>query len=367
MAPKPTIRDVARLAGCSTATVSRVLNQSGPAGAATRQKVLAAAETLGFQFSDLGRSLQSSRTRTIGCIVPSIVNPVFADAVQMIQAEALAAGYHLLLMCSDYSADLEEAAIRQLLRKSVEGMVLTVSDARDSAGLALLRARRLRHCLMFNAPQPGSPAIHVDNGAASAEVARAFATHGHRHTGFLALRFSASDRSRQRFEGFCRGCAEAGIAPPALLEIDESPADLNGALRALLQDNAELTGLFASNDFLGLAALRCARDLGRTVPRDLSVVGFDGISVGQMIEPQLATVETDARAMGREAARKVISAIENDRAVEAPGASLPYRFRCGGSLGRPASVSRDDEGTAMPSPPLYHPPTNNTAKMERQS
>jgi DNA-binding LacI/PurR family transcriptional regulator len=92
-----TIKDVARLAGCGIATVSRVLNETGSASADTRERVLKAAEALQFQFSDIGRSLQSNTTKTIGCVVPSLANPVFADAVQGLQDVLQQAGYQLLL------------------------------------------------------------------------------------------------------------------------------------------------------------------------------------------------------------------------------------------------------------------------------
>ena len=97
----PTIKDVAEQAGCGIATVSRVLNGTGSASADTRRKVLSAATALGFEFSALGRSLQSSSTKTLGCIVPSLANPVFAEVVQAAQQEAHREGYQLILACSE--------------------------------------------------------------------------------------------------------------------------------------------------------------------------------------------------------------------------------------------------------------------------
>ena len=110
------------------ATVSRVLNNTGPASADMRERVLAAVEELDFQFSEVGRSLQSSTTRTIGCVVPSIKNPVYADAVQGAQEVFLNAGYQMLLICTNYNAKMETHAIRTLIAKQVDGILLTVGE-----------------------------------------------------------------------------------------------------------------------------------------------------------------------------------------------------------------------------------------------
>lgn len=352
-----TIKDVATRAGCSVATVSRVLNGTGSASVPTREKVLAAADALGFQFSEIGRSLQSSTTRTIGCVVPSLANPVFADAVQGVQDALRGSGYQLLLACSNYDADEETAAVRMLLAKQVDGIVLTVSEVENSPALDLIRRRGMPCCLMFNTHAEDMPTSAVDNYAAARAVADAFAAHGHIHTGFLALRFKSSDRSRHRFEGFSAGCHMNGMAAPALLEIDEDGGNLPELLRDLLAENNRLSGIFASNDFLALAAVRAARELGRSVPSDLSIVGFDGIEIGRMTSPSLATVETEPRRMGQGAAKVVLAGlIEPDgkpchaekSASDTPspddGPAISFRFRPGGSLARPAAEKPTTEG-----------------------
>ena len=341
-----TIKDVAHRAGCGVATVSRVLNGTGSASAATRKKVLAAAESLGFQFSETARSLKSNTTRTIGCVVPSLANPVFAEAVQGVQDALKGSGYQMLLACSNYDVGEELAAVQMLLAKQVDGMVLTVADAADSAALDMVRRRSVPGCLMFNTRGEDMPSSAVDNFAAARCVAEAFATNGHIHTGFLALRFKSSDRSRQRFDGFSAGCDAHGMAPPVLLEIDEDSGILPELLRDLLAANDRLSGIFASNDFLALAAIRAARDLGRRVPDDLSITGFDGIKIGRMTDPSLATVETDPHRMGQAAAQTVLSGLAGDR-IPARNTEVSFRFRAGGSLARPAA----EKPTTVGQPP----------------
>jgi len=334
-----TIKDVALRAGCGVATVSRVLNNTGSASAAMRRRVLAATDELGFEFSEVGRSLQSSTTRTIGCVVPSLANPVYADAVQGAQEAFQAAGYQTLLVCTNYDSEFETQAIRTLMAKQVDGFVLTVSDARSSEGLKSIQSRMIPHCLLFNMAPDDAHSWSVDDHSAALRVADAFVEQGHHHVGFLALKFKNSDRARQRYRGFAQGCSNNGMTTPALLEIEEDRQDLTDLLKAFIQENPTLTGIFASNDFLALATIRSARSLGLRVPEDLSIIGFDGIDVGTMVEPSLATIVTDPKMMGSGAARTVLSIINGTPAPVLPDPEQTFSFRTGGSLA-PLSAER---------------------------
>ncbi len=352
----PTIKDVAIEAGCGIATVSRVLNGTGAASADTREKVLAAATALGFEFSAIGRSLQSSSTRTIGCIVPSLANPVFAEVVQAAQHEAHCEGYQLILACSEYDEELELQAVRTLLAKQVDALVLTVNNADRSDALDLLRDRKLPCSLVYNRPASGLPSWAVDNRKAAARVAQAFHDEGHLQTGFLALRFNRSDRSRERYEGFVDACAALAMAPPVLLEIEEQEGNLLELLAEMLREHSSLTGVFASNDFLALAAMKSAHALGLKIPGDLSLVGFDGISIGLMVEPHLATIETDPRAMGEGAIRSVLARLLGSQPPDQPDPADTFGFRPGGSLGPPDTGRTDGKEAATSLPSFEQPP-----------
>ncbi|MEQ9260729.1 MAG: LacI family DNA-binding transcriptional regulator [Roseovarius sp.] len=365
MSPVITIKDVAREAGCGIATVSRVLNKSGAASAETRERVLDAATRLGFSFNELGRSLQSQRTRTIGCLVPSLVNPVFAEAVQDLQKEALGAGFQVLLACSNYDPALEADALRMLLAKRVDGIVLTLSSSAGNPALEHLRGQGLPLCMLYNSPVEGVPSAYVDNRRAAAQVAAEFARLGHRRVAFLALRFGASDRSHERYEGFRDGCLAAGLEAPELIEVDEAIRFEDVKLAQRLKGPGALTGVFASNDYLALSVIGALHDLGLSVPGDVSVVGFDGIDMGLAIRPRLATVVTDAREMGRSAAQTLIGMIDAQGAAtdqpqnsqkspqKTPSPELPgmaFSFRRAESLG-PARGGGTDDGQAATSPP----------------
>nr|WP_309503495.1 substrate-binding domain-containing protein [uncultured Roseovarius sp.] len=345
-----TIKDVARVAGCGVATASRVLNASGPASAEMTERVRRAAEDLGFSFNAIGRALQSRRSRTVGCLVPSLANPVFGEAMQGVQDQLRAAGYQPLICASNYDEDIDEDMLRTLLAQKVEGLIITMAVPARSAALKVARASGVPVSLMFHDPIDGFASAYVDNAAAAREVARQFIVRGHRRLGFLALHFASSDRSQSRYAGFRDECRVAGLAEPALIEISEREARCPDMIANVLRANPEITGLFASNDFLAIAVQNAAARIGRRVPQDLSVIGFDGIDIGHLLSPSLATIETDAGAMGRQAAHSLLIAMQNGEMHQRP--PLPFVFRAGATLA--AAPEKKDGDRDAPQSPSVH-------------
>ncbi len=363
MSQKKTIKDVAERAGCSIATVSRVLNGSGPASQEKREQVMLAAEELGFRFNELGRSLQSRRSRTIGIIVPALTNPVFAEAIEGIQAAADEAGYQILLNCANYEQQRELDCVSTLLAKQVDGIILTVGDPEDCPTLRLLAETGTPYCLIFNQTGSGRHAeVGVDNIAAARSVGEALMEAGHREVAFVAVRFSSSDRSRQRYAGLCDALADAGAPEPRLLEVEYEPRNLKNALAAMFAEQPDTTALFASNDMLALACMRALRAIGRSVPGDVSVIGFDGISIGDLVHPRLATIATPGREMGAHAARLIIDALKDNRKPTPETVALPFSFRSGESLAQPGFGSAGGRAVTRPPAAFSTPPDSNQTK-----
>lgn len=347
-APRITIKDVARRAGCSVATASRVLNKSGPASDDARERVERAAQELGFSFSAIGRALQSNRSMTIGCLVPSLANPVFAEAVQGIQERLAGSGYQLLVASSNYDAATDNKAIRRLISSRVDGLIVTMIEPAKSTALKEAQQRNLPVSLMFHDPIEGFVTAHVDNHEAARSVARRFSRQGHRKCGFLALRFSASDRSRARFDGFQAESRLCGLADPVLIELAEAEAKDPEKLAQVLEAHRDLTAVFASNDFLAIAVQKAVRHLGWDVPNDLSVVGFDGIEIGQLLDRPLATVATEPHAIGDQAAETMLLMLQGEAPQQR--APLPFSFRDGATLAAPRTKNSDDDRGATRSP-----------------
>lgn len=334
----PNIRDVAERAGVSISTVSRVLNDSGPASIKTREAVLSAVSEIGFRPNTIGRTLKTAKSRTIGVLVPSLKNPIFADAVQGIERAAERGGYSILLTSSNYVPEKEVEAVEVFLSNRVEGLIVTVADEASSPALDLLRLEGVPFVLVFNpALDPGPSAITIDNQAAACAIVGELIALGHRRIAMIAGRFDASDRSELRRAGYGQALTEHGLDPGPVVEVGFDTLDLSQHCTELCASSKAPTALFCSTDMLAIAAIRGLTTLGLRVPNDMSVAGFDGITVGECIAPSLATIVQPAEEMGAQALDHLLERVNGQAA--ALHLTLPYRLRPGESWGPPREQS----------------------------
>lgn len=327
---KPTIRDVAAEAGVSIATVSRALNGRAPIAPETARRVQAAVQALGFRANRTGRELRAGTSRTVGVLVPSLDNPVFAESVAGIQDAAREAGWSVLIASSAYEADRENEAIENLLSHRVGGLLLTVADADHSDTLDALDRESVPYVLIYNQPDRTDRATAtIDNVAAGRDATRALIAAGRDRLAMVAGRFAASDRSKQRYRGFVEALAERQLTQVALVELGFDTPELDPATCRLLTGPDRPTGLFCSTDLLALRVMALLREAGLDVPRDVAIVGFDGIAVGRLMAPSLATIAQPSRDMGRRAFLHLLARIEG---AAPERILLPYALRPGGSL-----------------------------------
>lgn len=333
MRRQATIRDVAAMAGCSVATVSRAINGTAPISNALRARIDRAIRDCGFRPNGIGRSLKTQRTRTLGVMIPSLANPVFADSVAGLEQAARPAGYHLLFTSSEYDPDAEAGAVEAMLSQGVEGLVLTVADPDDNPTLDRLDADGVPYVLLYNQPSAiRRPAVTVDNVAAMHELTERVLRLGHRSIGYVGGRFGTSDRSRHRYRGYVAALGACGLAPGDPVEVDYLADDHADELAAAFAGGHLPTALLCSNDLLALKVVGSLRRLGLAVPGDLSVVGFDGIPIGALVTPTLATVVQPTRQMGLAAFARLAARLDRD---EAAGVTLlPHGFRPGATLSR---------------------------------
>lgn len=318
MTTLPTLEDVARLARVSTATVSRVLNNSTLVSAATRKRVEAAVAELGYTPHFGGRALASNRTNTIGAIIPTMENAIFATGLQALQEEFANAGVTLLVATSDYDPEREKEQLQVLLARGVDGLVL-IGEAREREVYDLLERRRIPFVLVWTwrADCPWK-CVGFDNRAAARELADRVLDYGHRQVAMLAGVMRGNDRAQARADGVRDALEARGLSLPAARLI-EAPYSLEGgaqAARKLLVAAQRPTAIICGNDVLAAGAMLAIRDLGLSSPQDVSVVGFDDIELAKLLTPPLTTMHIPHQRMGQSAAQLLLRLREGDEDAE---------------------------------------------------
>lgn len=301
------ITEVARLAGVSIATASRVVAQSDyPVSAATRERVLDAARTLDYVPNALARGLLKSQIPLVGVIVHDITDPYFNEVVRGVE-DAAAPGGHMVITCSsDRDAERENTYVR-LLRSLRAAAVIFAGSGIDDPPRNEELARHLAGIRSYGGSvvhlsphSHGEPEVGVDNVAGIAAMVAALVDLGHRHIAFLAGP-TALYVARDRLAGYRRGLTDAGLAVDDRLIVPSGFDRAGGALGVdrLVAGEAPFTAILCANDLLALGALQRLTELDISVPDEVSVCGFDDISTAALTAPRLSTVRLPLREMGR--------------------------------------------------------------------
>ncbi len=307
---RPNLEDVARHAEVSTATVSRYFSAPDKVRPALRQRVREAVDHLGYTPHGAARALASQRSNTIGAVIPTLDNAIFATVVQTLQKELSAQGRTLLLAASDYNPERERGQIENLVVRGVDGLMLT-GEAREPAVYALLARRGIRHVSTY-VHHPGSahPTIGFDNFAAMHKLVGYLHDLGHRSFAMIAGFAANNDRASERIAGVRHALEERGMALAGgrLLEGAYSIAAGRQALGRLLDLADRPTAVVCGNDVLALGALLEARARKLRVPEDLSITGFDDLDLAREIPPGLTTIHAPLKEMGRRTAAYLLQA-----------------------------------------------------------
>lgn len=315
--PAPTLEDVARAAQVSTATVSRCLNTPDKVSELTRLRVMEAVGRLGYAPNFGARAMASRRTRTIGAVIPTMENAIFARGLQAFQEELRTLGYQLLVASSSYRQEVEEEQIRSLVARGADGLLLIGHD-RAPQVTEFLQQRGLP-VLVTWAYDPTQAGISVgfDNRRAMRALAEKTLDLGHRDIAVITAPLADNDRARARVEGIRDAIAARGLSVKGLrlIETDYGITTGGDAFEALMQTRPRPTAVMCGNDVLAVGAVKRARTLGLSVPGDVSITGFDDIDIASVVDPALTTVHVPHRAMGSAAARCLIRMIEEDVAV----------------------------------------------------
>jgi LacI family transcriptional regulator len=314
-----TMRDVAQEAGVSIKTVSRVVNNQGEVSDETRQRVLTTIEELGYRPSKVARALVTQRTDTVGLVLGDITNPFFPEVARGVTDRADACGYNVFLCNSDG----EQARISRLLQSladhAVDGAIVFPGFGGGDELTAFARQQAPLVVLNCYFGYPGVSRIMVDFRAGARVAVEYLIDQG--HTAIAMLAGSAPSLNLMpRYRGYRDALRAHGLPIVDEWVLPGAAVSSRGAesARWLLTEHPQVTAIFAYNDLLAVGAIRACRELGRRVPEDCAIVGFDDIPLAGMLAPPLTTVRIDKYALGRQAMNRLIEMLDDPKASFPP-------------------------------------------------
>jgi LacI family transcriptional regulator len=319
-----TIADVARRAGVSMMTVSRVVNDKDGVSPATRQRIRLIVNELGYRPSGIARGLATQRTGTLGLVVPDVANPFFSDVVRGAEQIAYQQGYSLLLCNTEEDPQRELDVLQLLEEKRVDGIVVCSSRlAPELLRLALIHypaAVLVNQHVTLTEGTSIVGAVLLEDEIGGQIATSHLIRRGHRSIGYLsgpAVSFSGQRRGR----GYLSALSAAGIEPLPGWVCSCKPTVEGGqhASQLLLNQYPELTALFCYNDLVAVGALQTSVDMGRRVPEDLAVVGYDDIHLAALVTPALTTCRVDREALGGCATNLLLQHLKPSTARNSPG------------------------------------------------
>ncbi|MGQ0815259.1 MAG: LacI family DNA-binding transcriptional regulator [Gemmatimonadota bacterium] len=340
-----TIRDVARAAGVSVATVSRVLNDSGPVKHETRLRIQEAAQRLHFSPNTTARSLSTRQTHTIGVLLPDLYGEFFSEIIRGIDQTIQSKGFHALISSSHNDASEVEAALRAM-RGRVDGLILMASGL-EAATLARILPERTA-TVLINANYDGAryDTLDIDNFNGARDMTLHLLQLGHRE--IRMIRGAAGHRdASEREAGFRAALDQHGVVMHDHWIVPGEFTEASGfrATQQLLSGPIRPTAIFAANDSMAVGALSALREAGLWVPEDVAVVGFDDISIAEYVSPPLTTVRVSTATLGAGAADRLFDAINahnrHERKREVLPTELAIRSSCGATLSQSTQIRRN--------------------------
>lgn len=326
------LADVARLAGVSSGTVSRVINQPELVAPETAAVVRSAIDKLGWVPNGSARALASNRTKTIGLIIPNLANPIFAAMISAVQNRLLESGYILLIGFSEYDPAKALLDARSMISRGIDGLIL-LGENFEPAMWTLIDVQRVPYIILYShRPTSDRHFVGFDNAKAARKAAAHMVELGHRDFVVLAQQTRGNDRALARLRGFLDEFAARGMAipPERIVEVPWSVREGHLAFRRVLSTGLRPSAVICSNDYLATGAMAACHEAGIDVPGQMSVIGFDDLEIVAYLQPPLTTVHVPADDIGRSAADVLVDHLERGeplRSVEFE-TSLMLRSSC---------------------------------------
>lgn len=301
-----TIREVAKKAGVSVATVSRVLNNNGYVSAKTKDQVLKVIELLDYKPNEVARSLYKKQSNTVALIVPDITNPFFPELARAVEDTLNIYGYTLMLCNSDEQAEKEREYMDVLKQKYVDGAIL-VSNTLTAEDLQKLDLP----VVVIDRSIHSHVSTVVSQNFEGAKQATLFL----KEKGCRVIAHLRGPEhvvtANERYQGYIDVVQNDSWFDKDLVAIGNYEMKTSAEVtKDLLNNHPEIDGIFAGNDVMGVGAIKAVKQMGKRIPEDVSIIGFDGITLGEMIYPELTTIAQPIYDMGLLGARMLIKQIE---------------------------------------------------------
>ncbi len=320
-----TIREVARQAGVSPITVSRVVNNTGYIRAETREKVLAAVEQLGYVPNTLARSLRWKQTGLLALVLTDITNPFWTTVARGVEDAASDAGLSVILCNTDESPDEQERYLTVLLQKRVDGILLVPADSAPAPVQAIRRQQIPVVVLDRRVSGVAVDVVRCDSRAGAFQLVQHLTRLGHRRIALLAGPLGVST-AEERILGYRQALHEAELADEYILSGAFTLQSGYEMACQALANPARPSALFAGNNFIAIGALRALRDAGLRVPEDISLVGFDDLPPALVVDPFLTAAAQPAYEMGYQATHLLLQRMAGEGPAEMQETILPVQL-----------------------------------------
>ncbi|WP_406118528.1 LacI family DNA-binding transcriptional regulator [Streptomyces sp. NBC_00989] len=322
---KITINDVAKSAGVSRQTVSRALNDKDEIDSVTKQRVLDAARALGYRPSRFARGLVRQDTMTIGLVIPDLLNPFFTEVAAAALEAARTRGWQVVVYDTGDRAEVERGTL-QVISSQVDAVIGYFSCPESELEKS---TRGMPVVLIGREQRTRFSAIQIDGAAGVHAAVAHLVARGHTRIGMLDHHTRAEPSIR--YEWFTTAATAHGIEAGLMVPADQTADGGGSALRELLAEHPDVTAVFTFNDIIAIGALREARRLGRSIPQELAVIGFDGLQLGALVEPPLTSVALDTRRLGALAIEQVARLLSGGEALTADDLVVRGELRLSGS------------------------------------
>lgn len=300
------IRDVAKHASVSVATVSRVLNDKGYVSEETRKKVEATIAELNYRPNEVARSLFKKQSKTIGLILPDIMNPFFPELARAIEDTATKLGYTVILCNTDEDEEKAQRYIDVLLQKYVDGIIISSNTIQEKT----IRELNIPVVCIDREISKDIPTIVVDNKHGARMATRFLKEKGRKKIAHIRGPFDLLN-ANERCEGYREVVAgEDWFNESYIVNGNYRMETATEVALELLQMHPEIDGIFAANDTMAIGAIKAAHQHGLKIPEDISIIGFDGITLGKASIPELTTIEQPLYELGQKAAKVLIKLIK---------------------------------------------------------